>query len=249
MSPQLSDLKKRFTQLNKYTCSLKNKYDTLEFNYEEEKAQREDLEERLKSENKKMSLVCINNIDTDLRDFYIQSNINSHFFLDLECLTKQITAEITINFEAVYRHFAQKANEYRKVNCNKLKVFKQKLTKDQPKLLAKESDDLKVESFKKEIAANDQQIKLLNDENEQLKKKNALLNESLDAFKLENEMLKTSCNKLQDSFQNLSIKHEQTENQAIEFEKINQELMEDLKKYSESQSNFNFIFNSLIFPL
>jgi hypothetical protein len=32
-----------------------------------------------------------------------------------------------------------------------------------------------VESFKKEIAAKNQQIKLLNDENEQLKKKNALL--------------------------------------------------------------------------
>lgn len=105
------------------------------------------------------------------RDFYIQSNINSHFFLDLECLTKQITAEITINFEAVYRNFAQKANEYRKVNSKKLMVFKHKLTRYQQNLQAKESDDLKVESFKKEIAAKNQHIKLLNDENEQLKKK------------------------------------------------------------------------------
>ena len=101
ISPQLSDLKKSFAQLEKYAYSLENKYDTLEFNYEEEKAQREDLEERLKAENKKMSLVCINSIDADLRDFYIQSNINNHFFLDLECLTKQTTTEITINFETM----------------------------------------------------------------------------------------------------------------------------------------------------
>ena len=122
-------------------------------------------------------------------------------------------------------------------------LFKQKLKRDQPKLLAKESGELKVECFKKD---NDEQIKLLSEENEQLKKKNALLNESLDAFKLENGMLKTSCNNLQDSFQNLSIKHEQTENQAIQVEAINQELMEDLKKYSESQSNFLFFFTNFI---
>jgi hypothetical protein len=50
-------------------------------------------------------------------------------------------------------------------------VFKHKLTRYQQNLQAKESDDLKVESFKKEIAAKNQKIKLLNDENEQLKKK------------------------------------------------------------------------------
>ena len=116
-------------------------------------------------------------------------------------------------------------------------LFKQKLKRDQPKLLAKESGELKVECFKKD---NDEQIKLLSEENEQLKKKNALLNESLDAFKLENGMLKTSCNNLQDSFQNLSIKYEQTEDQAIKIEALNQDLMKDLEKFCKSQSNFLF---------
>ena len=37
ISPQLSDLKKRFAQLSKYACSLENKYDTLEFNYDKKK--------------------------------------------------------------------------------------------------------------------------------------------------------------------------------------------------------------------
>ena len=238
ISPQLTELKTRFSKLQKCTFSLKSKYETLEFNYEEEKAQKEELQERLIAQRNKSCMVRIHDIDLDLRDFYIQTNVNKHFFLDLECLTKQITTETTLNLEIIYKHFAQKANEYRKASTNKLILFKQKLSRDGTvsKFMSKESNELSKKSTEKEDEIKDEQLKVLNEENEQLKIKNKSLNDSLDAFKLENEMLKTSSKKVQDSFQNLNVKYEQTENQVTELEKINHDLMEDLKKYDLSQS-------------
>ena len=233
-SPQLTELKSRFSRLKKCKSYLKSKYETLEFNYEEEKAQREDLEERLLAQRNKSCLVRIHDIDMDLRDFHIQTNINKHFFLDLECLTKQITTETTLNLEIIFTHFAQKANEFRKKSANTLILYKQKLARGSSLSNVRPNEP-------KESAMNEQKLMVLSDENEQLKVTNKTLSESLDAFMLENKMLKASSEKVQDSFQKLNVKYEQTENQVIELEKMNQDLLEHLKEYEESKSKFIFI--------
>lgn len=259
MSPQLSELKVNCKKLSKFKSSMINKYETLEFNYEEVKAQKEDYEERYNFLLNKLSskygtkpveveekalakrpvqsnVIHINDLDADLCNFHIQTNINDHFFIDLDILKKQITTETKINFELTFKHFAQKADEYRKINSNKLLAFKKKLT-SQNVLPSHSNNSSELRSkLEKENALKDSQLKVLTDENEQLKNANKRLSEELESFRQENDLLKTSYDKTNVSLQDWKLKCDQTENQVTELEKLNDELMQDLKNYTEKKS-------------
>ena len=261
MSPQLTELKKRCHLFNKLKSSFRSKYDTLEFNYQEVKTQKEDLEERynflIKTLQKKQpsidlpnepqmknapvsvrsNIIYITDIDADLCNFHIQSNINTHFFLDIDCLTKQLATQTAQNMEVIFQHFAQKANEFLKVNTDKLRLYKKKLAIEL--VDSKKSAELneKCLTLEKEKVVKDQELKSLSDENEELKIQNKTLTTELEGFKLENQLLKTSFDKATDSLQKRNLKYEQAENQVVELEKLNNELLEDLKKYADTDTN------------
>ena len=268
ISPQLTELKKMCHMYKNSSSSFRSKYTTLEFNYQEEKTMREDLEERYnlllktitrKGQNvtpvpvqqanvsdqhaivAKSSVIHITNLDEDLKNFQIQTNVNTHFFLDIDCLTKQISTETTLNLERIFQHFAQKSNEYMKANSAKLLVYKKKFASEceTQRMNTQQTVKLteKCSSLEKENWLKDNELKASKDENEQLKIQNKVLSDERDAFKLENELLKSSFDKASDSLQKWNMKYEQVENQVHELEKLNHELLEDLRKYSEINAN------------
>jgi RNAse (barnase) inhibitor barstar len=264
LSPQLTKLEKEKYNKLKSLQKCKGKLEMLQFNYEEVKAEKEDFEERynllyktlmkkpdphnfkiavraleLANKSQTSTVIIINDLDDDLSNFNIQSNINSYFFLDLDCLTKQITTETTINFELTFKHFAQKANEYRQINSNILTFFKKQITNKSAFSRKSVTNDLNqsTELFERCISL-DKENKLLNDENEQLKTKNKSLTDEMDLLKIENTLLKSSYDKASASIQTWTSKYDQAQSQVERLEKLKADLLEDFEKQSEAKSNF-----------
>jgi len=140
LSPKAKKFKKEYFKWKKYSRDIKNEYETLEFDYQEVKTQKEDLKERYK-----MLESLLNAKETSIkpilenqrehkykREKIIQGNeivkcnsISTTIHLDMKLLTNQFFRMSSTNPQVVFDYLRKTTNE-----INELKIVELKLKEE-----------------------------------------------------------------------------------------------------------------------